>query len=92
MIDGMNPELVQYERAKQNIEKMLPPRIEHDFNLQQHKIDELTQQLTADLKSSITSISSDFETGASGKAADKIKSNLEQIKQQSVNSNLYFGF
>lgn len=64
MIDGMNPELVQYERAKQNIEKMLPPRIEHDFNLQQHKIDKLTQQLTTDLKSSITSISSDFETNS----------------------------
>ena len=92
MIDGMNMELMQYERAKQNIKKMLPPGIEHDFNLQQHKIDTLTQQLTSDLKSSVSSISSDFGTGASGKAADKIKANLEQIQKHSVSSNLYFGF
>ena len=92
MIDGMNMELMQYERAKQNIKKMLPSRIEHDFSLQQHKIDTLTQQLTSDLKSSVSAISSDFDTGASGKAAAKIKANLEQIQKHSVSSNLYFGF
>lgn len=33
-----------------------------------------------------------FDAGASGKSADKIKVNLEQIQKHSISFNLYFVF
>lgn len=89
---GNDTELFRYEKGKANIERMLPPKVAHEYQQKERKVHQFLEQAHSGLKSNIDAMSNDFSSGASGKSADKIKENLEEVGGTSFYSSTSFGF
>ncbi|AYF99872.1 hypothetical protein [Lactococcus allomyrinae] len=89
---GGNTDLLQYEHGKENIKKLLPPKIAHEYSQKENQFYQFLEQAHLNLSSEIKVIHSDFSSGASGKSADKIKEMLEEVGDTSFYSSTSFGF
>ena len=89
---GDNTELLRYENGKENIERMLPPKVAHEYQQKEKQFHQSLSELHSSLNSNINVMRSDFSSGASGKSADKIKESLEEVGGTSFYVSTSFGF
>lgn len=84
--------LLQYERGKENICRLLPPKVSHEYQQKETRLTHTLEQIHTHLKSEMMAVHGNFTEGASGKSADKIAEGLEDISQDEVYTASSFGF
>ncbi|MDR0300429.1 MAG: hypothetical protein LBI13_10210 [Streptococcaceae bacterium] len=88
----MNMDLLQYERAKQKLPSLVPPKAKFEYNNQIKALNGFIERLSSSNSGNMETIISDFSVGVSGKSADKIKENLEEVKKIHFYTAMSFGF
>ncbi|QDK70169.1 hypothetical protein [Lactococcus protaetiae] len=77
MIFGIDGNQIQYERGLENVRRLMPPRVEHDRSICEQKFKQEMDNILNTSKNKLQHLKEDFETGASGKGADKIKEGFD---------------
>lgn len=83
----MDTELLQYERAITILNKKLPGQASKLHTNEKNNIDSFITDLETDLKQQIKTITSDFDSASSGKAAKKIDGNLSNLHQKKFDTD-----
>lgn len=84
--------LLQYERGKSNIQRLLPYKVSHEYQQKENRLTHTLEQIHTHLKSEMTTVHGNFTEGATGKSADKIAEGMADISHDEVYTASSFGF